>query len=702
MRVILSLALCLSLLGCNQSNTDTVKEYAHTNELINETSPYLLQHAHNPVDWKAWNDQTLAEAKNSGKLMIISIGYAACHWCHVMERETFEDSAAAAVMNANFINVKVDREERPDVDQIYINAVQLMTGNAGWPLNVITLPDGRPIWGGTYFKKDDWIQAIGQIQDLYRTEPQKLEEYASRLEEGIKTVDLIELNENDIDFENYDTAAVVDSWAQQFDTLYGGFKRAPKFMMPNNYAFLLRHAIQTTDQDMLGHLEFTLDRMAYGGVYDHVGGGFARYSVDERWHVPHFEKMLYDNAQLVSLYSHAYRVTANTLYKEVVEESLEFVKRELTHPDGMFYSSLDADSETETGELEEGAYYTFTQEELKSELGDDFDLFADYYNINDYGLWEEEQVYVLIRTKPDSAVAEAHGVSVEELKQKRKDWKTRLLNYREARPRPRLDDKSLTSWNALMLKGYVDAYKIFGTAEYLETAIKNGQFLRQQQQLDDGRLWHSYKDGQSTINGYLEDYAAVIDAYIALYEVTLEMSWLEDAKRLADYSFEHFFDSNTGMFYFTSDEDAALVNRTIEYRDNVIPASNSIMAKNLFVLSHHFDVPRYGETALQMLKNVQVEMENYPGGFSNWLDLLANYQDKFYEIVVVGPEAGQRIAELNANYIPNKLSAGSTTASEAYLLQGRLVEGKTFIYVCVNNACKLPVQEAERALELLE
>ncbi|PQB05128.1 thioredoxin domain-containing protein [Aureitalea marina] len=698
----LTCLILLALVACNTSNSDPVKTYAYTNDLINETSPYLLQHAHNPVNWKAWNPETLQQAREEGKLMIISIGYAACHWCHVMERETFEDSTAATVMNDNFIPVKVDREERPDVDQIYINAVQLMTGNAGWPLNVITLPDGRPIWGGTYFKKDDWIQAITQIQELYDEEPQRLEEYASRLEEGIKTVDLVSLNTAQVDFKQYDSAGIFEQWSGQFDTLYGGFKRAPKFMMPNNWAALMRQGVQQKDDEILAHVKFTLDKMAYGGIYDQVGGGFARYSVDERWHVPHFEKMLYDNAQLVSLYSAAYQLTGDPLYQQVVEESLIYIEREMTHPDGNFYSSLDADSETESGELEEGAYYIYSKEELQQQIGNDFELFANYYNINDYGLWEEEGKYVLIRTKSHVDVAQEAGISADELMAKVNSWKSTLLNFRDQRIRPRLDDKSLTSWNALMLKGYVDAYKTFGKEEHLQTAIKNGQFIQEKQLQQDGRLWHSYKDGQSTINGYLEDYAATIEAFIALYEVTLDMNWLNQARSMANYSFDHFFDAESGMFFFTSDQDDALMNRTIEYRDNVIPASNSTMAKNLFVLGHHFDETRYGETAMQMLKNVQADMETYPNGFSNWLDLLMNYQENYYEIVTVGDDAQSILKDLNTRYIPNKLIAGSTSASQAYLLEGRFVPGKTFIYVCVNNACKLPVMEVDKALELLE
>lgn len=701
MRFFLLSLLGVLLVSCNNSNSEAVETHAYTNDLINETSPYLLQHAHNPVNWKGWNEATLAQAKEERKLMIISIGYAACHWCHVMERETFEDSTAAAVMNDNFIPVKVDREERPDVDQIYISAVELMTGSAGWPLNVITLPDGRPIWGGTYFAKEDWIQAIEQVQSLYEEEPQRLEEYASRLEEGIKTRDLITLNTADGDFKEYDKSPILASWSESFDPRDGGYKRAPKFMMPNHLEFLMREAVQNQDEELMQHVSLTLDKMAYGGVYDHIGGGFARYSVDIRWHVPHFEKMLYDNGQLVSLYSRAYQITKKPLYKEVVEQTLEFIQREMTHQTGAFYSSLDADSETEEGELEEGAYYIYTEEELRTKLAEDFSLFADYYNVNDFGKWEEEGKYVLIRSKSDSVFTAEHHITQEALSEKKSQWQELLRNYRNERPKPRLDDKSLTSWNAWMLKGYVDAYKVFQKPEYLETALKNAQFLKDQQLQSSGALYHTYKDGVSSVNGYLEDYAALAQGYIALYEVTLDPQWIELAKQLTDYSFDHFFDQERSMFYFTSDEDAALMTRNFEYRDNVIPGSNSVMAKNLFVLSHHYDEPRYGETAFQMLKNVQKEMETYPTAFSNWLDLLSNYTQQYYEIVAVGDDAVEKVKEINAEYIPNKLIAGSTSKSNGYLLEGRYVPEETFIYVCVNNACKLPVKESERALELL-
>lgn len=674
--------------------------HKYTNDLINETSPYLLQHAHNPVNWKPWNDTTLKEAKDSNKLILISIGYAACHWCHVMEHESFEDSLVAQVMNKNFINIKVDREERPDVDQVYMNAVQLMTGSGGWPLNVIALPDGRPVWGGTYFRKEQWISALEQITKVYADQPDKLYEYAGKLEEGIKTIDVVQLNSDEPTFEINFIEEAVNQWSKGFDNSMGGMNRAPKFMMPNNLHFLLRQAYQNNDEKLQEYVNLTLTKIAYGGVYDHIGGGFSRYSVDAKWHVPHFEKMLYDNAQLVSLYSDAYLITKNPLYERVVKETLAFVNRELTDEDGTFFSSLDADSNTPEGELEEGAYYVWTKDELQSLLKEDFDLFSDYYNINNYGLWEKGN-YVLIRDESDAEIMEKFKLSTDKLEDKLSTFKSQLLEVREKRSRPRLDDKVLTSWNALMINGYCDAYRVFGNANYLQVALKNANFILNKQLRPDGGLDHNFKNGKSNINGYLEDYAATIQAFLNIYENTLDQKWLENARNLTNYAFDHFFDDKTKMFFFTSDEDSSLVTRSMEYRDNVIPASNSIMAKNLLKLSHYYDNDAYHKTSITMLNNVKPTISEYPSSFSNWLDLMLNYADNYYEVAIVGEEVDQKIKELNSHYLPNKLIIGSSTENDLPLLKNRYVEDRTLIYVCVKKACKLPVSEVDEAVKLI-
>lgn len=700
MKHLFPLALIILIIACKGQNSESM-DHQYTNALINETSPYLLQHAHNPVDWNAWNETTLEKAKTENKLILISVGYAACHWCHVMEHESFEDSLVAQVMNKNFINIKVDREERPDVDQVYMNAVQLMTGSGGWPLNVVALPDGRPIWGGTYFKKEQWMDALDQISKLYTESPEKLQDYASKLEEGIKSIDMVSLNTDEPVFEKPFIQDALKNWSKLFDNNQGGMNRAPKFMMPNNYHFLLRYAHQNNDSKLLNFVNLTLKKMAYGGVFDQIGGGFSRYSVDTKWHVPHFEKMLYDNGQLVSLYADAYLITKNELYKDIVTKTLAYINQEMTTENGAFYSSLDADSNTPEGELEEGAFYVWTKNELKTLLKEDFELFSDYYNINNYGFWEHDN-YVLIRKDDDDSIIKKHGITKGHFIEKKNEWKTILLKARNKRAKPRLDDKTLTSWNAIMLKGYADAYRVFGHDAYLASAEKNANFIINNQLREDGGLNHNYKNGKSSINGYLEDYANTIEAFIALYENTLDEKWLTTGRDLTNYTFDHFYDDNSKMFFFTSNEDASLVSRSIEYRDNVIPASNSIMAKNLFKLSHYFDNNHFGKTAMTMLNNVKPEMQEYPSGYSNWFDLMLNYALPYYEVAVVGAEAKQKITELNKTYIPNKLIAGSTSENSMPLLENRYNPKQTLIYVCVNKACKLPVSEVKDAIKFLK
>lgn len=676
-------------------------KHKYTNSLINETSPYLLQHAHNPVDWKAWNAETLELAKKENKLILISIGYSSCHWCHVMEHESFENDSVAAVMNQHFINIKVDREERPDIDQVYMNAVQLMTGRGGWPLNCIALPDGRPVWGGTYFPKENWINALEQLSTMYQEKPEEMIAYAEKLTEGVKNSDLVTVNKEAISFSVSDLDASVEEWIQYMDVDLGGKKGAPKFPMPNTYQFLLRYAIQGNKPEILNYVNTSLTNMAYGGIFDQIGGGFSRYSVDKKWHVPHFEKMLYDNGQLVSLYAEAYQATKNELYKNTVYQTLEFIERELTTEEGAFHSSLDADSNNANGELEEGAFYVWKSLELQAILKDDYSLFTDYYNINNYGYWEHEN-YVLIRNKSNKEISEKHNISISELEKKVAEWQQTLLKERDKKDRPRLDDKSLTSWNALMLKGYIDAYTAFNEQHFLDVAIKNAKFIYTKQLQEHGNLNHSYKNGKSTINGYLEDYATVIEAYISLYEVTFNELWLNTAKQLTDYTFDHFYDSEKHMFYFTSDEDPNLITRKMEIEDNVISSSNSIMANNLFKLSHYYSNNHYLKTSKQMLSNLKERSQQYGAGYSNWLQLMCDVSGEFYEIAISGEKSKEKLAEINQHYIPNKLIAGSISKSNIPLMEGRFNEGETYIYICVDGACKLPETSSQKAINQLQ
>ncbi|NNC70029.1 MAG: thioredoxin domain-containing protein [Flavobacteriaceae bacterium] len=691
---------CFFFIGCAKK-TKPMPKHQYTNSLINESSPYLLQHAHNPVDWYPWGKEALERAKKENKLILISIGYAACHWCHVMEHESFEDTAVAKIMNQNFINIKIDREERPDIDQIYMNAVQLMTGRGGWPLNCIALPDGRPVWGGTYFPKENWIDALHQINKVYREDPEKVEAYAEKLTAGVRQSDLITLNTDAPRFEKVELDSIITKWKSNLDFTLGGNNGAPKFPLPNNLTFLLRYAKQSGDNQIDDYVQNTLHKMAMGGLYDQVGGGFARYSVDAKWHIPHFEKMLYDNAQLVSLYSNAYLADQNDFYKEVVYETLRFVERELYDNSGGFYSSLDADSTNENGELEEGAYYVWSEDELTALLPDDFNIFKDYYNISDEWKWEHQN-FNLHRTKSNEEIATIHGISEEALVEKVNLWKNILLKQREKRSRPRLDDKILTSWNALMLKGYAEAYKVFNDQHFLEKALLNGNFIINNQLREDGGLYRNYKNGKSSINAYLEDYATTIDAFLQLYQVTLDKQWLHTAKQLTDYCYDHFYDEKSAMFFFTSDEDEALIARKIDTDDNVISSSNSIMANNLFLLGHYFSNKKYADNALQMLQNVKNRATVYPGGSSNWLNLYLNYLGEFYEVAISGEKAHEKLKELNSAFIPNKLIVGSTKDSDLPLLKNKFTESQTMIYVCINGTCKLPVAKTEDAIKQIK
>jgi len=673
----------------------------HTNQLINETSPYLLQHAHNPVNWYPWGEEAWKKAKDENKLVLISIGYSACHWCHVMEHESFENDSTAKLMNEYFICIKVDREERPDIDQIYMSAVQLMTGSGGWPLNCFTLPDGRPIYGGTYFPTANWNQILVQLSTFYKNDPAKANEYATELTQGINKMELVKVNEDPIDFNMKDLDAIVAAWKNQFDTVEGGPNRAPKFPLRNNYEFLLRYAVASGDNEVLKHVNLTLEKMAYGGIYDQIGGGFARYSTDTYWKVPHFEKMLYDNAQLVSLYSKAYQQSKNPLYKEIVYETLEFIQREMTSVQGGFYSAIDADSEGK-----EGKFYVWKLDELKEVLNElkapkAFEIISEYFNINKTGYWEEEN-YILLRKKTPEEIAKKFSVSTGELNALIAEAKKLLLTARSKRIRPGLDDKILVSWNALMISGYCDAYKAFGDEQFLSAAKKNASLILRQMRTKDGGLFHSYKNGTAKINGYLEDYSFMIESLLSLYECTFDEIYLNEANSFAEYAFTHFYDETAGSFWFTSNLDPALIARKKEIQDNVIPASNSAMAKALFNLGIHFENKKFTDTASKMLHNIVKEMERYGSGYSNWAILMLNLTQDFREIVITGDSAHKKRKELQSYYLPNTLFAGSLKESELPLLLYRTAEPKTLIYVCENRVCKLPVEKVEEALELLK
>ena len=670
--------------------------HKHTNKLINESSPYLLQHAHNPVNWHPWNEETLAKAKKENKILIISIGYSACHWCHVMEHESFEDEEVATLMNDHFLPVKVDREERPDVDDIYMTACNLVTGRGGWPLNAFALSDGRPVWAGTYFPKERWIDILNQFIELKSSNPEKLEDSAQRLTSGIQSVGEMSLVEIPSEFSSKPFHGSIKKMNQQIDKEKGGRQGAPKFPMPNNYELLLKYAHIFKDEDILNSVTLTLDQMALGGIYDHVGGGFARYSVDSEWKVPHFEKMLYDNGQLIGLYSMAYRLTKKELYKNVVHQSLEFIQREMTSVEGGFYSSLDADSEGE-----EGKFYVWTESELEETLLDDelIKIAKTYYSTSEVGNWEYSNILHVTKSK-DQILAELE-LTKPQLQEKLDIINSRLLEERENRVRPGLDDKILTGWNALMISGYIEAYKAFGIKEYLEIALKNAALLNKYQIQKDFRLNRNLKNGKSTINGFLDDYAALIKAFIDLYEVTLSDEWIEKANGLVDYVTKHFRNEENGMFHLTSNLDSPLISKSIETTDNVIPGTNSTMARNLARLGEITYNESYQTMSKQMLSNMiqNLEEASTPGFYSNWMQLWLDKLISPFEIVVIGPEASTFAAKLNKEYLANSIVLGDVAPNnEIPLLKNKFVDGQTLIYVCENKVCQLPVDNVEDAL----
>jgi len=668
------------------------------NELTQETSPYLLQHANNPVHWKAWNSKTLTTAKEKKKLILVSIGYSACHWCHVMEHESFENLEIAEVMNQHFINIKVDREERPDVDAIYMKAVQLMTGRGGWPLNVVCLPDGKPVWGGTYFRKNDWINTLEQLQELFQNQPEKMLAYANKLHEGIESLGLSKNEKGEINVNVLES--FLSKWEKSFDWEYGGYAKAPKFMMPSNYQFLLQYSFLTQNEKLVEYVNLTLTKMAFGGIFDTIDGGFSRYSVDVKWHVPHFEKMTYDNGQLLSLYANAYKLTKNELYKEIIEKTTTFIEKEWFTNLGGFYSALDADSNNQENQLEEGAFYVWTTEELKNLINDDYELFCLVFNINDFGHWEHGN-YVLIQKESLAIISKEQNISLDQLKLKKKNWEKRLYHYREKRAKPRLDDKCLTSWNAIMLKGFVESFKALENENYLKIAKKNAHFILEKLWSSDGNLFHSYKNEKATINGFLEDYAFVIDAFIALYEATFEETWLEHAKNLTNYCLDHFYDETKQLFRFTSDLDESLIVAHFETEDNVIPASNSVMAENLFKLSVYFENSYYEKVARLMLEQVLPSID-YPSAFSNWLSVLLRFSDYQKELAICGENISAYRLQLNRSYLPHVLLSGCENNATLPFLKNRFIENKTLFYLCQNKTCLAPTTNFEEVYKDLK
>jgi uncharacterized protein len=655
------------------------------NRLQTETSPYLLQHAQNPVDWFAWGAEALAKAKAENKPILVSIGYSACHWCHVMEHESFEKEEVAEVMNRYFVSIKIDREERPDIDAIYMDAVQAMGVHGGWPLNVFLMPDGKPFYGGTYYPKQNWIKLLEAVHHGFTNNQEELQSSAEGFTENMlfKDSEKYGLSSENQNFTNEDLEKMCQKLAQTFDTEWGGFEKSPKFPMPSVWQFLLRYAHLQKDEIALNHLKFTLNKMAIGGIYDQLGGGFARYSVDGEWFCPHFEKMLYDNGQMVSLYAQAFTLTQEPLYKEVVYETIAWLSREMTSTEGGFYSALDADSEGV-----EGKFYVWTMQEIEEILGENSKAFCRNYQVSNDGNWEHG---VNILWKKEATLNVDFKESIE-----------KLMAKRAVRTRPGLDDKILCSWNGLMLNGLIDAYRTFGEEDFLNLALRNAHFIKDNF-LKDSILSHSYKNGETKIQGFLEDYASVIDAYTNLYQATFEENWLHLAEKLTLYVCQNFWDEEDQLFYFTDSNAEELIARKKEIFDNVIPSSNSMMARNLYTLGILLDREDFKNLSILMvskMKNLLLSNVDY---LTNWACLATQMTSPTAEIAIVGKAVNEFRKEIDLKFYPNKVLTGTFTESQLPLLENRTSKkNETQVFVCYNKTCQLPVKSVDEAFGQLK
>lgn len=663
------------------------------NVLGGARSPYLLQHANNPVFWQEWNDELLAYAQKQNKPLLISIGYAACHWCHVMEEESFMDVGVAQVMNEHFVCIKVDREERPDIDHIYMNAVQILTKQGGWPLNAFALPDGRPFYACTYLPRERWMYLLSQIAAVYREDFEKVEQQAEALSEGVRSLEYLpDTNGKDNDLNDLCSPAV-ENLLSSVDTDKGGFRGAPKFPLPAAWEYLLSAYDKSGDEKVFEAVTITLDKMAMGGIYDQIGGGFARYSVDADWFVPHFEKMLYDNAQLISLYAHAFQLTGKPLYRKVIEQSCEFLERELEGVDGGFYASLNADSEGE-----EGRFYVWTWDELADAFEPaDQAIVKHIFGFTESGNWEEGK---------NIAVRNAGSFFAEDEKNVRSAYQNyarlrdKLFLRRAKRIRPTTDDKIIVAWNALLIKAYTDAYRAVGNNLYIEKARSIHSFLEKYMQNPSGGCFRTFRGSKASGAGFLDDYALWAEAGIALYETTLEIHYLNHARELTRHVLEHFDDPGSSMFFYTGRNTNRLIARSMEISDNVIPASNSVMAHVLFRLGILYELPEFTQRSEEMLRTVLERFVQQPAYFGNWGRLVNLMMDPPNEVCITGDDPLPMLKKLQSHYLPNCIFLGGTGSLP--LLQGKSSHGPTTIYVCRERVCRQPVLRAEEALAQLK
>lgn len=682
-----------------------------TNRLAEESSPYLLQHAHNPVDWYPWGDEALSRARAENKPILVSIGYAACHWCHVMEKESFEDEATADIMNGHFINIKIDREERPDLDHIYMDAVQTMTGSGGWPLNVFLTPAGKPFYGGTYFppkavyNRPSWTEVLHGVINAYRDKQDAIEAQADNLtqhlvrsnEFGLQAVNELGDDLSSV-FTKEKARLLFTNIMKNADRAEGGFGQAPKFPQTFTIRFLLHHYFYTKNEEALQQARLSLDKMILGGIYDQVGGGFARYATDGAWLVPHFEKMLYDNALLVTVLCEAYQLTKDPLYERTIRQTLAFVERELLSPEYGFYSALDADSEGE-----EGKYYVWDKAAIDALLGEESALFCAYYDVTEQGNWEHKAI--LNCPVPPAEFAAAHGITVEELWQRMDSCRGKLMQARNRRIRPLLDDKQLLGWNALMNLAYSQAAGALGNEHYRDVAVRNMSFLLSRFNQPDGGFQHTYKEGVARYPAFLDDYSALIQALLQLQEITGDTGYLHTARALTDRVIDQFSEPETGFFFFTPTGQPDIIVRKKEVYDGAVPSGNAVMAMNLYSLGIVFDVPAWRERSVRICSLLQQTVSRYPGSFGVWATMMQALVYGVPEIAIIGGNFAMLREDVLRRFIPIHVlqSAPSGPVNQEFpLLAHKAQSSETAIFLCREYSCQQPVNEVDALIRLID
>lgn len=666
-----------------------------TNRLNKSKSLYLKQHATNPVNWFPWGEEALEKARKENKPLLVSIGYAACHWCHVMEKECFEDPEVARLMNAHFVSIKIDREERPDLDNLYMDAIQAMGLQGGWPLNVFLMPDQQPFYGGTYFPKPQWIKVLSGIAKAYTDQHEELAKSATGFGRSLR-LSLVEkygLKAQNSPFQVEEIREIGGKLIDGFDAVWGGMKRVPKFPMPSIWAFLLDLAILDHDDDLGEKVCFTLKKIGMGGIYDHLGGGFCRYSVDGEWFAPHFEKMLYDNGQLLGLYAKAFQYTKDPFFKEKVEETIQWLLREMKSSENGFYAALDADSEGK-----EGKYYIWEAAELQQLLGEDYNWFGRLYTIRSEGNWEDGE-NILFQKESYEKIADSLNLSESDFLTKLNKAKQVLFKQRNERVRPGLDDKIISGWNGWVIQGLCQAYHALGTESYREQALATGRFIWDEM-VKENELFRNYKEREAYTSGFLEDYAAVSQAFISLYTLSFETKWLERANLLTARVMDRFMDNTDRLFFFNDPKQEKLIADKKELFDNVIPASNSIMARNLHRLGIYFYEDDYLDQAAHMVQLVKELVLKEPSFLANWAHFLLEKTVPTAEIAVLGPDSKVRALDFQKSYFPNTVLAAGTAMDKLPLLDGK-ADDKILYFVCFDKTCKQPVSNLKEAVRQL-